>query len=72
MKYDLTDTTFMIPIRIDTVVRLENLFLNIDHLQERLDTHIVVLEAAPYNNGIIQNILKDRITYQVFPEDVRH
>ena len=68
MKYDLTDTTFIIPIRIDTVVRLENLFLNIDHLQERLQTRIIVLEAAPYNNWIIQNILKDRINY-LFMED---
>ena len=68
MKYDLTDTTFIIPIRIDTVIRLENLLLNIDHLQEQLQTHIVILEAAPYNNGIIQNLLKDRVTYR-FVED---
>ena len=64
MKYDLTDTTFIIPIRVDTVVRLENLFLCIEHLLEGFQTHIVVLEAAPYNNGIIQNMLKDRITYR--------
>ena len=68
MKIDLTDTTFIIPIRVDTVVRLENLLLNVEHLQERLQTHIMVLEAAPYNNGIIQNILKDKITYK-FVED---
>ena len=68
MKFDVTDTTFIIPIRVDTVVRLENLLLNVDYLQERLQTHIVILEAAPYNNGIIQNILKDRITY-IFIED---
>ena len=66
--YDLTDTTFIIPIRLDTVVRLENLILCVDHLQERLQTHIVVLEAAPYNNGVIQNLLKERINYQ-FVED---
>jgi len=68
MKIDLTDTTFIIPIRVDTVVRLENLLLNVDHLQERFQTHIVILEAAPYNNGIIQNILKDRVAY-LFVED---
>jgi predicted glycosyltransferase involved in capsule biosynthesis len=68
MKYDLTDTTFIMPIRVDTVVRLENLLLCVDHLQERLQTHIVVLEAAPYNNGIIQSLLKDRVTYR-FVED---
>jgi len=68
MKIDLTDTTFIIPIRTDTVVRLENLLLCVEHLQEKFDTHIAVLEAAPYNNGFIQNLLKGRITYR-FVED---
>ena len=68
MKFDLMDTTFIIPVRVDTVVRLENLILNVDHLLERFQTHIVILEAAPYNNGIIQHILKDRVTYR-FVED---
>jgi len=68
MKYDLTDTTFIIPVRIDTVVRLENLLLNVDHLQKRLNTHIAVLESAPYNNGMIQNLLKERVSY-LFVED---
>jgi len=68
MKYDLTDTTFIIPVRLDTIVRLENLILSVDYLQEWLQTHIVVLEAAPYNNGMIQRLLKDRITY-LFIED---
>ena len=68
MKFDLTDTTFIIPIRVDTVVRLENLILCVDHLQEWFQTHIVVLEAAPYNNGIIQHLLQDRVTYR-FVED---
>ena len=68
MRYDLKDTTFIIPIRVDSVVRLENLLLCVEHLREKLQTHIVVLEAAPYNNGIIQTLLKDRVTYR-FVED---
>jgi hypothetical protein len=68
MKQDLTDTTFIIPIRLDTIVRLENLIRCVDHLQEKLETNIVVLEAAPYNNGFIQNLLKDSVTY-CFVED---
>ena len=68
MKYDLTDTTFIIPIRVDTVVRLENLLLCVDHLLEWFQTDIVVLEAAPYNNGFIQKLLGDRVTYR-FVED---
>jgi hypothetical protein len=68
MKYDLTDTTFMIPVRVDTVVRLENLVLCVEYLLKKLDTHIAVLEAAPYNNGFIEQLLKDRVTY-LFVED---
>ena len=68
MKFDLTDTTFIIPVRVDTIVRLENLMLCVDHLLEKLDTCIVILEAAPYHNGIIQNLLQDRVTYR-FVED---
>jgi len=68
MKQDLTDTTFIIPVRVDTVVRLENLILCVDHVLEWFQTHIVVLEAAPYNNGLIQKLLGDRITY-CFTED---
>ena len=68
MKYDLTDTTFIIPVRVDSVVRLENLILCVDHLQERLQSHILILEAAPYNNRMIEKLLKDRVTYR-FVED---
>ena len=68
MKIDLRDTTFIIPIRVDTVVRLENLLLCVDHLRKGFQTNIVILEAAPYNNGIIQTMLKDRVTY-LFVED---
>jgi hypothetical protein len=68
MKIDLTDTTFIIPIRVDTIVRFENLILCVEYLLERLQTHIIVFEAASYNNGIIQNLLKDIVTYR-FVED---
>lgn len=68
MKIDLSDTTFIIPIRLDSIIRLENLFLTINHILEKFQTFIVVLEAAPYNNGIIKAILKENITYK-FIED---
>jgi len=42
MKYDLIDTTFMILIRVDSIVRLENLLLCIEHLQEGIQTQIVL------------------------------
>jgi hypothetical protein len=67
MKTDLKDTTFIIPVRIDSIVRVENLVLTIDNIQKDFDTTIVVLEAAGYNNGVIQSLLND-IIYR-FVED---
>jgi hypothetical protein len=67
MKTELRDMTFIIPIRVDSMVRLENLILTVDCIQENFNTHIIVLEAATYNNGVIQALLKD-IIYK-FVED---
>ncbi len=41
----LSDTTFLIPIRIDSSDRLENLEIIINYLQKSFDTNIIVLEA---------------------------
>lgn len=62
MKINLKDTTFIIPIRVDSVTRLENLILTVDCIQKDFDTNIIVLEASSYSNGIIPLLLKD-ITY---------
>jgi hypothetical protein len=68
MTTNLKDITFIIPIRLDSIARLENLLLTIDYLTEQFETHILVLEAAPYCNGLISNILKGKIVYK-FVED---
>lgn len=59
MKTNLKDTTFIIPIRVDSIIRLENLIMTVDCIQKDFDTDIIVLEAASYNNGIIPALLKD-------------
>ncbi|MDR2914720.1 MAG: hypothetical protein LBV74_07810 [Tannerella sp.] len=59
MKANLKDTTFIIPVRMDSVIRLENLLLTVDCIQKDFDAHIIVLEAAPYSNGIISSTLRD-------------
>jgi len=68
MKTNLRDMTFIIPVRIDSVVRLENLILSVHALRKNFDTHIMVLEAASYTNGIIQKMLGNKIEY-LFLED---
>ena len=58
----------MIPVRLDSVVRLENLILSVQSLLRYFDTNIMVLEAASYRNGIIQKMLGKKIQY-LFLED---
>jgi len=68
MKSNVNDMTFQIPIRIDSIVRLENLILSVQSLQKNFDTHITILEASNYPNGIIQKVLKNKVEY-LFVED---
>ncbi len=68
MKTDLRDTTFIIPVRVDSMIRLENLLATVDMLDESFNTNIVVTEAAAYNNGVIKRLLGERVKY-IFHED---
>jgi len=68
MKTDIKDMTFLIPIRVDSIVRLENLILSVQTLQKNFNTHITVLEAANYSNGIIAKMLGIQVEY-LFVED---
>ena len=68
MKTDIRDMTFIIPVRLDSVVRLENLILSVQSLRKNFDTQIMILEATSYNNGIIQKILGKKTEY-LFLED---
>jgi len=68
MKYDLRDTTFIIPVRLDSIIRLENLLLTIDNLESKFDTNIIIVEAAYYRNGILEKLINDQVLYY-FIED---
>jgi predicted glycosyltransferase involved in capsule biosynthesis len=68
MKFDLRDTTFVIPVRIDSVIRLENLLLTLDNLESYFDTNIVVIEAAYYSSGILERLIGNNIVHR-FVED---
>ena len=68
MKHDLRDITFIIPVRIDSMIRLENLLLTLDNLESNFDTHIVIIEAAYYNNDILKRLISKNITLH-FIED---
>jgi hypothetical protein len=64
MKYNLKDTTFLFLIRLDSIQRLENLLAVIDYLHQKFETHIHILEASAYNNGVVKRLAGNKICYQ--------
>lgn len=67
-KYNLEDTTFLIPARLDSITRLENTLVIVDFLTKNFKTSIKVLEASNRNTGLLQKLLPDGVNYQ-FIED---
>lgn len=68
MKIDLLDTTFVIPMRIDSIERFENLDLILDYLIGVFDTKIIVLESDSTNAGLVESICSGRVEY-IFVND---
>lgn len=68
MKANLIDLTFLIPVRVDSIIRMENLLMVTRYLLKNFDTNIIVLEASDYDNGILRKLLDKRIDY-LFIED---
>ena len=67
-KASLQDISFLIPVRLDSVIRLENLMVVIDFLHHHLRSPILVLEASAYKTGIIPAFAGNKINYW-FEED---
>ena len=68
MKTNIEDVTFLMPLKIDSIIRVENLLAVIRYLQRHFQTHIVVLEVGLYNNGILRKLLNRNVKY-IFIED---
>lgn len=67
-KNDLKDVTFLVPIRLDSVTRIENILMSISFLTKYFHTNIIVLEASSYCNGILKRMLPNMVKY-IFIED---
>lgn len=67
-KYDLKDVTFLFPIRLDSIIRLENLTTSVGFLARNFDTNIHVLHADKYDNKFIKRLLPTSTSY-TFVED---
>lgn len=65
---NLSDLTFIIPLRIDSIDRLLNLLMVTDFLLGNFDTNIHILEADEFNNRLITANLPPKINY-TFVED---
>lgn len=64
MKTDLTDVTFLILVRLDSIQRMENIVNVTDALLRYFSTNITVVEAAYYNNGFLKSLLNKKVNYQ--------
>jgi len=60
--YDLTDVTFLIPIRIDSDDRLENLTAILSYLAKYFRTNVIILEADN----------QCRIPAEIITENIKH
>lgn len=67
-KSDLSKITFMIPVRFDSIVRLENLILSVNYICKYFHTNIVVLQASNYDNGFLKKLLAKKARC-IFVED---
>lgn len=68
MKCDLNDLTFLIPIRLDSIIRLENLICTLNYLFSNFNTNVIIVESSSINNGFIQRLINKKVKY-IFIED---
>lgn len=66
---DMADVTVLIPVRIDSIIRLENLIAVIDYLLSNFNISIVVTEASKHNNHVLEKVLPSSINYH-FVQDM--
>jgi hypothetical protein len=67
-KIALKDVTFIMPVRFDSAVRLENTLAVIACLNKYFDTNIFVLEGTPQKFSIFKSLVKNKVKY-FFVED---
>lgn len=67
-KIDLSDVTFIFPVRIDSIVRMENTSMSIEYILKNFKTSVIVINADKYDNSILKRELNHNIKY-IFVED---
>lgn len=69
MKHNLIDTTFVIPLRIDSLERVENILFTIKYLDFFFETNTIILESDIKKNSIINYEEYNNVEY-IFLEDI--
>lgn len=64
----MRDLTVLIPVRVDSLVRLENVLAVIRYLYRYFDVNLMVLEADRYDNGILRSLLPQDVAYSFVPD----
>lgn len=67
-RTDLSDLSFILLVRLDTIERLENILFVTKYLTSHITASVMVLESSSYNNGLLKNLLDKGIKY-AFNED---
>lgn len=69
-NYIIKDLTFVIPVRLDSIVRLENLLAVIRQVR-KLDSKIIIIESGRIPNNIIKHLLptKTEVMYHFVKDD---
>ena len=68
-KVNLSDVTFLILVRIESIERIENLMATIDFLTKHFDTNITVWECSVYNNKLLGKLLSKKIHYKYIKDN---
>lgn len=65
MKYNFNNLTFIIPIRVDSMIRMENILAVVRFIR-LMGAYIIIYEADKYNNHILERLIpkNDRLTYR--------
>jgi hypothetical protein len=55
-RFILNDMTFIMPVRFDSIIRLENALVVVNYLYKHFETNIFVLEASSQKNNIFKKL----------------
>lgn len=59
----------MIPLRLDSIIRVENVVAGIQVLLNHFKTNVIVLEAASHCNHILEKLLPEEVQYEFCIDD---